>query len=182
MMDFAQRLAEFRHLIAPVQRMAQMMIARGVVTAVDDTAKTQEIQLKVFNGETLSGIERIQDYGFTSVPFPGAEAVIGSVQGNRTKSVALVVGDKRYRLTAMQGGEVALHDDQGQTIIIHRDRIELTSPTINLIASSQINLTAPQLTINGKTQTSDDVVIKGKSFLGHDHESNGAGAPTSAPL
>jgi phage baseplate assembly protein V len=169
-MSLRDAVKQFGHLIAPIKSSVQLMISRGVLTLINDALATQEVQLNMLAGENLGGVERFQEYGFTSVPFPGAEAIFASVAGNRTKGVVLVVGDKRYRLTGMQGGEVALHDDQGQTIIIHRDRIEVTAPTINFIASSQINITTPLVMLNGKMVSSGDVVANNISLDQHTHK------------
>lgn len=176
---FRQRVNEFRRLIGPFQRSIKLMLSRAVLTLVDDTQKTQEVQLNLLADETLSGLERFQDYGFTSNPFPGAEAIAAFIAGNRTQGVVLVVGDKRYRLTGLVTGEVALHDDQGQTIIIHRDRIEITAPTINLIASSQINITTPVVNLNGKMVATGDVVANGISLDNHKHKDVQPGSGSS---
>lgn len=161
-------LTQFRRLIGPLQRSVRMMISRGVLTLVDDTQPTQEVQLNLYAGENLGGVERFQQYGFSSVPFPGAEAIFASVAGNRTQGVVLVAGDKRYRLVGLQTGEVALFDDQGQTIVIHRAGIVVTSQL-------GVTITTPTLTLNGNMQvnggitTSQDVVANGISVESHLH-------------
>ena len=167
-MTMLDGLTQFRRLIGPLQRSVRMMISRGVLTLVDDTQPTQEVQLNLYAGENLSGVERFQQYGFTSVPFPGAEAIFAAVAGNRTQGVVLVAGDKRYRLVGLQSGEVALFDDQGQTIIIHRDGIAMTS-------RFGITMTTPTFTLNGNFQlngsgsSTGDFVANGISADSHTH-------------
>jgi len=53
--------------------------------------------------------------------------------------IAIVVADRRYRLVGLMAGEVALHDDQGQTIIIKRDHIRLTALKV-VIDSADVQL------------------------------------------
>jgi phage baseplate assembly protein V len=114
--------------VAPLKRRVYLMISRAVVALVHDARKLQEVQITGFAGETIDGAERVQQYGFTSVPHAGAEAILLSIGGNRSHPVVIAVDDRRYRLTALEGGEVALYDDQDQKIHIKRDGIEISSP------------------------------------------------------
>lgn len=114
-------------MTAPTKRRVYLMISRAVVALVKDAFKMQELQIKGFAGETMEGVERFQQYGFTSVPHPGAEAVVLSIGGNRSHPVVIAVDDRRYRLKALEGGEVALYDDQDQKIHIKRSGIEINS-------------------------------------------------------
>ena len=176
MKEFRERVNEFRKLVGPLQRSVRLMITRGVLALVDDTTKTQEMQLNLLQGEVLSGLERFQQYGFTSVPFAGAEAIAAFIAGNRTQGVVLVVGDKRYRITGLQGGEVALHDDQGQMIVIRRTKIDVISPLA-------VEMTTPKFTLNGDFQlngsgaSTGDFVANGISVDHHTHKDSGSGEP-----
>jgi phage gp45-like len=63
-------------------------------------------------------LEHFEPYGFTSRPKDPdatgqAEAVFVSIGGNNDHQIAIVVGDRRYRLKDLEKGEVALFDDQG---------------------------------------------------------------------
>lgn len=179
-MTMLDGLTQFRRLIGPLQRSVRMMISRGVLTLVDDTQPTQEVQLNLYAGENLSGVERFQQYGFTSVPFPGAEAIFAAVAGNRTQGVVLVAGDKRYRLVGLPNGAVALHDyqDPPQTIILQPNGIVVTSQL-------GVTITTPTLTLNGNMQvnggitTTEDVVANGISVDKHTHKDVQPGAGNS---
>ncbi|MDF7777837.1 phage baseplate assembly protein V [Sphingomonas sp. AOB5] len=105
----------------------QMAIGRCIVMAVDDGRKFQELQVQLLADEVLERVERFQDYGITSVPRRGAEGVVLGVGGLRSHAIAICVGDRRYRLTGLQEGEVALHDDQGQKVLIGREGIVISS-------------------------------------------------------
>jgi phage gp45-like len=74
------------HLVKPLATRIANMVARALVKNVDDSLKVQILQLGVLADETREGVERIQNYGFTSVPLEGAEAValfVGGRQGSR---------------------------------------------------------------------------------------------------
>lgn len=114
---------------APHKRRIQGMVARAVIGLVDDTLKAQGLQLSVLAGEVQDGVERFQDYGYTSVPHPGAEAVVVYVGGLRSHGIVVACEDRRYRLKGLEVGEVALYDDLGQAVILKRDGIRVVSPT-----------------------------------------------------
>ena len=114
---------DIERILAPLRRRLRLMVSRAVVRLVNDDTKTQTLQLEILKGELYDRIERLQNYGVTSVPLPGAEAVVLAAGGDRAHGVVVVVGDKRYRLTGMEEGEVAIHDDQGQKVHLTRTGI-----------------------------------------------------------
>jgi len=119
-------------LTAPLKRRVMLMIGRCVIEVVNDAAAIQLVQVTGLNGEVLDDVERFQNYGFTSVPLAGSEGVLAAAGGNRAHSFVIGVEDRRYRLTGLAGGEVAMHDDQGQKIVLYRDRVEIESAKIVL--------------------------------------------------
>jgi phage baseplate assembly protein V len=115
-------LRNLHKLLDPVRRAVRLLLTRGVLRLVADDATLQRVQVTALAGETLDGLERWQDYGITSVPHPGAEVLVGSVGGNRSHAVVLRVDDRRYRLRALEEGEVALYTDEGDVIHLARGR------------------------------------------------------------
>lgn len=110
-------------------------IVRGVFRKANDDPKMQTADVDLLFGERHAGLESVHDYGFSSVPLPpsdkdageAAEAIVVFPSGSRSHGVILKVGDRRYRLRGMKGGEVALHDDQGQKLHLTRDGIVISS-------------------------------------------------------
>ena len=122
--------AQFDRLIGPLRRRVLLMVGRAVVRVVDDSLKLQAVQVEALQGEVLDGIERWQEYGFSSVPHPGAEAIVAALGGQRQHSVVLAVEDRRYRVTGLEQGEVCIYtdeDDSDQTmphrITLGRNRV-----------------------------------------------------------
>lgn len=116
-------------------------LARSVVETVDDTKLMQEIGISLFQDEAQTGIERFVQYGFTAVPQAptggdgkgggirkAAEAIFSFLGGGRSNGIAMMVGDRRFRLMKLAAGEVALHDDQGHQIHLARDGIYTSAP------------------------------------------------------
>lgn len=100
-------------IIRPLRNQVANMVARAVVKLVDDSTEVQLVQVDALADETLDECERFQDYGVTSVPPAGAEAVLVFPDGDRAHALVVAVGDREYRLTGLESGEVALYNDQG---------------------------------------------------------------------
>jgi phage baseplate assembly protein V len=157
-----------QRLLGPLLQRIQMVVSRAVVTLVDDAKGVQAMQLSGLADEVIEDAERLQDYGFTSVPFPEAEAVVVFPGGLRSHALVVAVGDRRYRLKGLAEGEVAIFDDQGQSVILKRAGIRLETPfAIEAVAGEAFRITAPTIELIG------DVVVggvagQGKPIARHD--------------
>ena len=82
--------------MSPLDRVllkVRQMVSRGVVLLVNDALKMQEMQLKIMADDTMDGVERFQNYGYTSVPHAGSEAIALTVNGDKSHTVVIVVDD-----------------------------------------------------------------------------------------
>lgn len=107
-------------MLAPYARRIRLIAARAVITLIDDASKLQGAQVKLLADEVRDLVERFQQYGYTSVPLPGAEGIYLSLNGSRDHGVLICVDDRRYRITGLQGGEVALYTDEDKEAGEHR--------------------------------------------------------------
>lgn len=105
----------------PLYKLVGNLLARGVVSRADDGTKLQTLQVTVGEDETRDGLERFQQYGLTSVPEPDAEAVVLFPGGRRDVGYVLAVDDRRYRLTGLATGEVALYSKSGASVVLKAD-------------------------------------------------------------
>lgn len=131
-----------RKLMAPLERRVSMMVARGVISLLDDGKKMQLAQVQLLADEVAPSLERFQEYGFSSAPAEGAEAVVVFPGGVRSHGIIIAVDDRRFRLGGMKGGEVALYDDAGQVVHLKRDGILIKSPL-------KVTAEAPEITLKG---------------------------------
>ncbi|WP_209308744.1 phage baseplate assembly protein V [Methylotenera oryzisoli] len=115
-------------MIASLRRSLQNIALRGVVTLVNSATKMQSVQVSLREGELKDSLEHFEAYGFTSNPKAGAEAVTLFFNGDRSHGIAIVIGDRRYRLQGLASGEMAIHDDQNQKVHIKRDKILIETP------------------------------------------------------
>ena len=108
--------------------------ARSCVHQVDDSPFMQEMAGNFMKGESRSGVESPQNYGFTSVVMDAdkgsdgsvtgcAEAFISFCGGNRSFPVAGVMDDRRHRLNGLEKGDTAMFrtKDDGQQFHLTTD-------------------------------------------------------------
>nr|WP_321266794.1 phage baseplate assembly protein V [Alcaligenes faecalis] len=179
----------------PLWRRLRLLVSRGVVSLVSDSLKLQEVQVSLLGGEP-AWAERFQQYGYTSHPLAGAEAIVVSVSGARAHLVALSVDDRRYRPKDLKAGEVCLYTDEGDEIRFKRGRV------ISVIAGSKVEVTAPEAVFNCSTSVTlntpkviatGDIEAAGQirdgvgtmqgmrdTFNGHDHPGD-SGGTTGTP-
>lgn len=148
-----------------VWRRFSMLIGRGRVMTGKDAGSVQLLQVQVNDHETHDDMPRVAEYGFTSMPLAGCQALVIFVSGERTNGVICGTSDERNRLKNLQPGEVAIYDDQGQSIWIKR-------------AGITIDCAGKPLTIVNATSVTHDGVNIGKD---HVHSGVSAGVGNSGP-
>lgn len=165
-------------LTAPMQRRIRLMVGRAIIRLVNDAARVQEAQVTLLEDETRDGVERFQEYGFTSVPLPGAEAIMVSVSGNRDHGVIIAVEDRRYRLTGIEGGEVALYTDEGDKIHLKRgNAIDIETDTLTINATTKVQINTPLLQVTGGDVKADTISLKTHKHGGVTTGSGQTGVP-----
>lgn len=108
-------------VVDPLGRRVRLMVGRAILKVIDDTQKCQTVQANVLEGEAHDVVERFQEYGFTSVPEAGAEAIVVALAGDRSHLVSIASEDRRYRPTGLQKGEVAIYTLQNGIRILLKD-------------------------------------------------------------
>ena len=105
-------------LIAPVKRRVMNMVARAVIESVKDSSKLQQMKLKILADETIDRLDRVQNYGFTSVPKSGAEAVVLFLGGDRSHGVIIAADDRDNRLKNLSEGDAAIYTASGAKAVL----------------------------------------------------------------
>lgn len=160
MMKFKDQLDAF---LAPMRRRISLMVSRAVIKLVNDQGAVQLNQLLLLKDEIRDDVERFQQYGFTSVPKPGAEALVCFVGGDRQHGVVVATEDRRFRIKNLQPGEVAIYTDEGDKIHFKRDRtIEVTTQTLTvncqtaeITASESASVDSPEVLVTCDQATVD---------------------------
>lgn len=193
----------FAKLMAPLARRVRLMVRRAVVKLVYDDVKMQELQLAIFSGEVRDHVERWQDYGLTSSPLPGAEALVAAIGGNTDHCAVVKVDDRRYRLKNLANGEVALYDDQGQVIHLKRDKTihiygcdtliadvatatTVTCPLVTVVAETKVVFDTPRVECTGDFHADGEVsdgvrALSADREIYNDHDHPETGSTTGKP-
>lgn len=181
-----------------------LMVGRAVLRLADDTSELQRIQLEALPGEVRDQVERLQQYGFTSVPLNGADVIILAIGGRRQHPIAIAVDDRRNRKRNMVSGEVAIYTDEGDYVHLKRGRIvEINTATLVVKASTKVRFETPLIettgsinvinsggvtnavTITGSLTATVDVKAGGAaiSLVGHRHGGvQAGGSQTGVPV
>ena len=176
-------MRDVQKLMAPMMRRLRLIADRAVVTMVTDSLQRQGLQLKVLADETADDVERFQNYGHTSVPPAGSEAIVLGIGGARAGLVAIAVEDKSVRPKDLEAGDNCLYHLEGHRIILRKDGLlELEAKTVIINASEKLTMISPDteiqgpLHVTGPISSDEDVTAGDISLSGHDHE-EGVGTP-----
>ena len=96
-------------LIAPLRRRVLLMIGRAVVRLVDDAPARQRMQVEALAGEVLDEVERMQQYGLSSCPPPGSDAIVLALGGMRQHPVVIAAEYPPTRPNRAECGDVSLY-------------------------------------------------------------------------
>ena len=160
----------------------QLVIGRAVLSAVSDASKRQLVQFEALKGEVKDAVERMQQYGFNSVPLAGAQVLFVSLGGNRDHPVVVSIDDPRFRKNNMQPGEVAIYTDEGDYILLKRGRvIEVNTTQLLVKASDSVRMETPILEVTGEIIDrcdTDGVSMNGMRNIydTHTHPENNSGS------
>jgi len=127
-------LFDFNKFLISIKSKIYLIIGRAILTAVKNSEKTQKIQVTLLKDETVTDIERFQEYGFEAYPLTGsAESVIAFINGNRDQGIALCVHDREYRPDDLSEGDVRHYDYRGNKITCSAVGIEIEDKDGNKI-------------------------------------------------
>ena len=137
-------------------------------------------------GETFTDREYFQHYGYSSRTLPGAEGIVFR-EGNHI--IMIASDDRRYRI-ALEGGEVALYDHQGQVIklkdgkevhIYGCDKLtadvgveaKITAPVATVVAATSCQVTSPIINLGGDREGLRSLIDERFLALFNAHTHNG---------
>lgn len=181
-------MRQLSRALSPLARGLQNLFSRGVVSSVNSALKMQTVQIKLLDGEGKDDVEHFEPYGYTSHPQVGAEQVTGFVEGDRSHGIVLVVADRRYRLTGLAAGEVAIYDDQGQKVHLTRNGIVIDGAGLPMTITNtpKVRMETEMLECTGDIKDRCD--SSGRTMDGmrdiynsHTHPENDSGGPTDQP-
>ena len=181
-------IRDVQKLLAPLSRRLRLITDKAIITLVNDSLQRQGLQLKVLADESADDVERFQNYGHTSVPPEGSEAIVLGIGGARAGLVAIAVEHKGSRPKNLEAGDSCLYHQEGHRVVLSKDKaVSIEAKSVITEASEKTLTISPDNEIQGAMHvtlnitTDADVIINGKSFLDHKHDLPGGGQ-TSPPV
>lgn len=155
-------------MIAGLYRRILMMIGRGRTTVVDDSKSVQFVQLdSLLPGEVRDSTPRLAEYGFTSYPPAGTDAVAVFLAGNRSSGIIIATGNQTYRVTGLASGDACIYDSRGQTvtltasgIVVNGNGLNLTvndTPTVTINSATEVIMNTALLQVNGAIKATGNI-------------------------
>jgi phage baseplate assembly protein V len=161
-----------------LHRRVMNMVARGVIESSNDNSGIQRQDLSLLYEEGKDAVERFQNYGFSSHPKRGSEAITVFFGGGRDHGIILACDDRTFRIRGLGEGEVAIYSDEGDTIILKRNNVmEVTTKTLNVKAETVVNLQSPSVTIAGVDGAAGSVTVTGNLTVSQTIQADTVNAP-----
>lgn len=149
--------------MAPLKTRVQLMVGRAVLMASKDSGGIQTWQIQGLEGETFDGVPRVQEFGFSSNPPKGTDAIMVAVGGSRESLVVIATDHKTYRFKNLETGESVLYTSDGTHIHLKKDgQIEIKTATKVTIDTADVEITgnlkvAGTSNLVGKVTADDEI-------------------------
>jgi phage baseplate assembly protein V len=184
-------------MIDAIQRLHQRIlhaIGRGRVTTGNDTGSVQTQQIKLGADEIKDDVPRLAEFGFTSMPPVGSDAVLVFIGGDRSNGAIVATGHQASRPKGLKAGEAMIYTQDGKSIYLTADSgivvdakgqavvvNEATNVTIN--ASGKVRMVTPLLEVTGDIidnvgANQHNMAQMRSIYNGHKHDVSGVAAGT----
>lgn len=157
---------------------------RGVLNLVKSADNIQKVQVSGLAEETLQDVELMQHFGFTSVPPANTQAVILPIGGQTSHGIVIATENGAFRVKNLQGGEVAVYDESGSSIVLKKGRlIEIDCDVLKIKAASKVDISSPLVetdqvfTAQGQINGNGGMAVQGgsgASFTGNVEQRSGS--------
>lgn len=169
----AKRVGQTAREVGDVVRAA----FRGKITLVVSSEPVQRVQLSGLADETLQDLEQLQEFGFTSAPPEGTEAVVIPLGGATSHGVIVATEHGSFRIKNLKPGETAIYSNEGAQIVIKQGRIieadcdvyKVNCKSYQVSASSGAEFDTPnlsatqQVTASGQINGNGGMAVQGGS-------------------
>lgn len=136
---------------------------RTVLTSIDSKGPIQLVQADGLAGEQLQDNELMQHYGFTSVPLAGTQMIVLPIGGKTAHGVAIASEHLAARIKNLKSGEVAIYDDQGQSVFLTRQGIVINGGglPITVMNTPSVKIDSPEVSLTGNLSVAGAISAQG---------------------
>jgi phage baseplate assembly protein V len=174
-------------VIAAVERTFRrvlLAVGRGKVGPVVDTGTVQTMQVTLGPLEVRDGTPRIAEFGFTSNPPIGSDAVGLFVAGDRTNGVVIGTNHQQSRPTGLASGESKMYCLDGKFIYLtagggisvfaNGEPVNVTgATTVTITASEEVIADTPILKCTGDIIDNYQTNTKTMAVMRQDYDEHG---------
>ena len=130
---------------------------RGRLSATQTGNTLATTQVQGLAGETRQEVEQMQQFGFTSHAPAGSEVIVLPLGGDTTHGIVIASEHGSFRLKNLQGGEVAVYDQSGSSVVLRQGRlIEMDCDNLIIRAKQKVLIDSPLV------EASEQVLAKGQ--------------------
>jgi phage baseplate assembly protein V len=150
-------------MIDAIQRLHQRLlhaIGRGRVTTGNDSGPVQTQQIKLGADEIKDKVPRLAEFGLTSMPPVGSDAVLVFIGGDRSNGAIVATGHQASRPKGLKPGETMLYSQDGKSIyltaaggiVVEAKGQTVTvnnASTVTINAATKVRMVTPLLEVTG---------------------------------
>ncbi|TAL89292.1 MAG: phage baseplate assembly protein V [Candidimonas sp.] len=149
-----------------VARQVMLTVARGRLSASNDSGAVQTLQASLDQQETIDNLPRVAEFGLASRPPAGSDVIVLFAAGDRSNGVVVATNHQATRLKNLAEGDSALYDSRGRYIWLGADGgivVNAAGPvTINgatvvtVNAATKVRMVTPLLEVTGEIKDNCD--------------------------
>ncbi|WP_257803282.1 phage baseplate assembly protein V [Burkholderia glumae] len=117
------------------------LFGRGRITLVDDSGPVQIVQLRMNGLEVPAGRFRVPEFGFSSNPPIGSDAIAGHVAGDRSAGVVVGTNHQQSRPRGLSPGESILYSQDGKSVYLKNGAIVVEAKGQDVVVDDAANVT-----------------------------------------
>lgn len=145
-----------QRLMSPIIARVRRVCLGAIIRRVDDAGDLQRMQVESIGHSVYDNVERFGQFGFTSNPPAGLDAIIIERTG---KHIVIAVGDRKYRIKNLEPGDAAVYDIRGQQIILNETGIAATDAFGNNVVSNSNGITTTDTNGNNVTMSGSGITL-----------------------
>lgn len=147
-------------ILERVARRVLLLLARALVTTVNDSGGVQMMQVKMNALETRDNTPRPAEFGLTSNPPVNSDAFVVFLGGDRSNGVVLGTVHQPSRPKGLAPGETMLYSQDGKRIyltasggiVVDAKNQAVTvnnATTVTINAATEVDMNTPLLKVSG---------------------------------
>ncbi|WP_419692246.1 phage baseplate assembly protein V [Burkholderia gladioli] len=117
------------------------LFGRGRVTLVDDSGPVQIVQLRMNGLEVPAGRFRVPEFGFSSNPPEGSDALALHVAGDRSAGAVIGTNHQQSRPRDLAPGETILYSQDGKSVYLKDGAIVVEAKGQDVVVNDASNVT-----------------------------------------